>query len=298
MDQRVLIRSGADSAEIFGNVRGHRLGVGITSGGLDIRIDGQHDGKAADLVAALPVQAIHTEIGELVHGPPEVRRRILDWGVFHVEQRYLDHWRRYRRALLQRNAALRDGGGNSAIEVWDAELATAGETLDRLRRDYIARLVPGFRRIGATVVNLDVDLRYLRGWADGQSLLEVLRAQREGDQSAGFTRAGPHRADLVFEMGDLRSRWRASKGQQKLIGAAVVLAQCEIVASDMGREVALVVDEPAADLDTERLASLLTALQQSPAQIFVAAISGEGLPGGTDSRVFHVEHGEVKLCYN
>ena len=42
---------------------------------------------------------------------PEMRRRYIDWIAFHVEHGYLESWRRFRRALKQRNAALKAGSG-------------------------------------------------------------------------------------------------------------------------------------------------------------------------------------------
>ena len=55
----------------------------------------------------MPVQAIDPEVHRLVEEGPQERRRYLDWGVFHVEPRFVEQWRRYQRALKQRNAALR-----------------------------------------------------------------------------------------------------------------------------------------------------------------------------------------------
>jgi DNA replication and repair protein RecF len=233
-------------------------------------------------------------LGTLVPGPPEPRRRLLDWGVFHVEHGFLPEWRQFRRALQQRNAALRESGSPAVLDAWEAELARLAEAVDHHRRAYLDRLAPVFRRLGADLLGAEVSLRYQRGWAADQDLAAALRESRESDQSMGFTRSGPQRADVQFEMDDERSRWRASKGQQKLLASAFVLAQAEQVAAALERPVVLVVDEPAADLDGTRLKALLTAIEAAPAQVFMAAISAEGLGlEGWNSR-FHVEHGEAK----
>lgn len=257
-------------------------------------MSGHPDASATDLAAALPVQALHTELGPLIQGPPEPRRRWLDWGVFHVKQGYLARWRQFRRALQQRNAALRDPGSDPVLDAWESELGRLADEVDRERREYLAILRPVFERIGADLLGESIGLRYQRGWGADQDLAAVLREQREGDRSMGFTRAGPQRADLQFELSDERSRWRASKGQQKLLASAFVLAQSELVAQALQRPVALVVDEPAADLDATHLASLMSAIHQAPAQVFLAAISTDGLPLASGTRVFHVEHGLPK----
>src|SRR5690554_7378508 len=42
----------------------------------------------------LPVQVIDPNTFKLLNGSPEERRQFLDWGVFHVEQKFLNHWKR------------------------------------------------------------------------------------------------------------------------------------------------------------------------------------------------------------
>jgi DNA replication and repair protein RecF len=296
-DCRVMIKSGAREGHVTGLATGdagrQRLGVRIGSDGLEIRIGGQPAGSAADLAITLPVQAIHSDIGNLVQGPPENRRRLLDWGVFHVKHDYLGNWRRFRRTLSQRNAALRSGATDEALTVWDRELAAAASIVDRQRREYLEEIRNEFERVAGDLLGNEVGLQYQSGWAAGEDLEDVLEIGREGDRSMGYTRSGPHRADLSIQVADLASRWRTSRGQQKLLGAAVVLAQCRTVATALGRPVALLVDEPAADLDATKLRALIQAVLAVPAQVFMAALSLEGLPV-TGGMMFHVEHGTAK----
>ncbi len=297
-DNRVLVRSEASEARITGRVNQVAgplpVGIGISSNGLEVHVGGRVTAGTAEIVAALPVQAIHAEIDELVQGPPEARRRVLDWGVFHVEQHYLDHWRRFRRALLQRNASLRGSGTDELLASWEGEIAAAADILDRQRAAYVEILAPRFRAHGQALLGREVELAYQRGWPADSDLRSLLNASREGDRQAGFTRAGPQRADLVIRVDDKRSRWRASKGQQKLLGAALVLAQCELVAEALGTGIALVVDEPAADLDRSHLTALMDLVARVPGQVFLAALdsSSLSLPAGT--AMFHVEHGQAK----
>lgn len=293
-DGRVLIKSGADTATLSGSVGSTVVGVGLAAGGLEIRIGGQYGSTAAELADLLPVQAIHAEIGGLVQGPPEARRRLLDWGVFHVEHRFLADWRKYRRALVQRNTALRGGAADDLLAAWEAELAGAAIALDQARRSYLEKLKPAFESIGARLLDERASLRYSRGWPADADLGTLLREGRDKDRNGGYTRSGPHRADLQFEIAEEKSRWRASKGQQKLLASAVVLAQLDLVAQHRDRDIALLVDEPAADLDPARLSALMAEIERSRAQLFIAAITAEGLPLGQAPRRFHVEHGQAK----
>ena len=80
------------------------------------------------------MQVIDPDVHKLVAGGPDDRRRYVDWIAFHVEHGYLDRWRRFRRALKQRNAALRGGSGRQALSGWDQELAELGSDIDEVRK--------------------------------------------------------------------------------------------------------------------------------------------------------------------
>ena len=98
-----LIRHGEQAFVLFGEVEtGSRvasLGVRNSREGLEVRVDGETRGGAAELAAALPLLVIDPDVHNLVSGGPDERRRFLDWIAFHVEHGYLELWRRYRRAL-------------------------------------------------------------------------------------------------------------------------------------------------------------------------------------------------------
>lgn len=106
-----LIRKGAEELLLTGRFEAGEsirpVGVRYSREGFEARAGGNRIGSLAELASILPVQAIDPEVHRLVEDGPQERRRYLDWGVFHVEPRFVEQWRRYQRALKQRNAALR-----------------------------------------------------------------------------------------------------------------------------------------------------------------------------------------------
>ena len=68
-----------------------------------------------------------------------------------MEPDFLSLWRRYSRALKQRNALLKQGGPLRMLDTWDHELAEAGEPLTSRRQHYLERLQ---RRTVALAANL------------------------------------------------------------------------------------------------------------------------------------------------
>lgn len=113
------------------------------------------------------------------------------------------------------------------------------------------------------------------------------------DAAYSQTHVGPHRAELALEVDDQPARHRLSRGQQKLLGISLVLAQSQFVARNLDQDVTLLVDEPAAELDNERLLALMNVLNNARAQLFISALDREALPLERLARVFHVEHGEL-----
>ncbi len=86
------------------------------------------------------------------------------------------------------------------------------------------------------------------------------RRPRPRDRQSGRTEPGPHRAEIVLRLDERRVQDEASRGQQKLTAAALILAQVALESADRPLRSALVVDDPAAELDAGSLERLLAAL--------------------------------------
>ncbi len=73
-----------------------------------------------------------------------------------------------------------------------------------------------------------------------------------------------------------------------------MLAQLEVQEQERPGRSALLLDDPAAELDRANLARLMQIVQRMPGQLWVTSLRAdiEGLPGG--ARVFHVEHGNIR----
>jgi DNA replication and repair protein RecF len=295
---RRLVQHGSDAFAIFGEVLSdgvtRRLGVAYRAGRLEKKIDGQAAAGMAQLAELLPVHAIDPGIHALVEGGPSERRRFLDWGVFHVEPEYLAAWKRYRRVLSQRNAALKRATSDAELRPWSTAVAEAGGAVDASRRRYLARLAPHVSTFGQRLLDRPLTLEYRRGWAADQGLEAVLASAETHDRQNGITEAGPHRADVVLRLDDRRVQDEASRGQQKLTAAALILAQVAVESAERPLRSVLVVDDPAAELDARSLERLLGVMAELPAQLIFTALTPENLAPEPGHPVFHVERGGVR----
>jgi DNA replication and repair protein RecF len=293
-----LLRAGARQFMLTGRIDtsgvSQPIGMRVNSEGIEARFAGRPVSGLAELATRLPVQAIDPEVHRLVDDGPQERRRYLDWGVFHVEPTFVDHWRRYQRALRQRNAALRAGQAQRLVRAWDPELLDAAEAVASHRERYLARLRPAVESVGLRLLGLQIDLGLSRGWAADRTLHEALEASFARDLERGLTHAGPHRADVVVRVDGHPARDRVSRGQQKLVAAAMLLGQLKCDAEQGSGVAALLVDDPAAELDATSLDRLLSEVLTLPSQLFITALdpANPALQRLPDGPRFHVEHGE------
>src|SRR5690606_38149183 len=163
------VRKGTDGFAVFAELVGadgapHRLGLAWRDGSLERRIDGETATGSAALADKLAVHVLEPGMHELIQGAPGERRRVLDWGVFHVEPVYLESWRQCRRALGQRNAARKSGASPGQLAPWNDALLSAGSRVHGLRDAYVRDLAARVRRIGAELLEAELALEYRPGW--------------------------------------------------------------------------------------------------------------------------------------
>ena len=292
-----LVQRGQDGFAVYGEVHTgagqRRLGVSFTAGHLTKRVDGQDATGMAALAEILPIHSLDPSSHQLVEGAPSERRRFLDWGVFHVEHSYLDSWKRYRRILSQRNAALKTGAAGAALRSWTTALLESGAAVDASRRSYVGLLAPLVAEFGKQLLDQPLSIEYRPGWAQGQTFETAVAAAERRDVANRTTEVGPHRADLGILLAGRRLQDEASRGQQKLAAAAMILAQLAAGSLQESPRV-LLVDDPAAELDLLSLNRLLGLLERLPAQLVLTALSAEQLPPTPGYPVFHVERGAVR----
>jgi DNA replication and repair protein RecF len=295
--RQAVVAHGERDFVVFGRVSdgGREASVGVRNGGdsLEIRIDGESAKGVADLAALLPLQVIDPEVHSLVAGGPEQRRRFLDWIVFHVEHEYLATWRRFRRALKQRNVLLKQGGPAKMLDTWDDEFVVLAGEVDRYRRRVLEDALPILEEKAGTLLDDPVGLTYHAGWKAGTELAEAVAAGRERDVQTGSSQVGPHRAELRIVTNDRQARRLVSRGQQKLLASALILGASEVVQTAMGRPLLLLMDDPAAELDRVSLGRIMAGAIELGTQIIMTSLEPDLVDFPSKPRMFHVEHGHI-----
>ena len=295
-----LIRHGAERFVVFGEVgtvnRRVPMGVQGSRAGIRAQIDGDKPSSLAELALQLPVQIIDPEVHHLIEEGPSRRRRFLDWGVFHVEQSFVGHWQRYQQVLMQRNAALKARQPRGIVSVWDSDLVRSGELLTAARSRYVAALSPHAELIGRNLLDMELSLGYRSGWPKDQTMAEALHQGWNHDQEAGATQIGPHRAELGIRLDGIPVKDRISRGQQKLLAAALLIAQIKLFPEGSPVQPSLLLDDPAAELDDERLGGLIREVSSQAVQLIVTTLHGEFPAFGVPGKRFKMSNGQVSAA--
>ena len=292
-----LTRHDASEFVLFGEVQQAQgwvaVGARNSREGLEVRVAGESAAGAAALATALPLQIIDPEVHNLIAGGPEQRRRFLDWVAFHVEHDHLLIWRRFRRALKQRNAALKAKATAAAIRSWSAEFLDLAGQLDASRRRALEATLDSLQEHGLVLLETELSFEYQQGWARERDLAEALESGIDRDLQLGATQAGPHRADVKVSYDERQARKLVSRGQQKLLASAMILAATETAQAALERPLLLLLDDPAAELDNDSITRLMSAVASLGCQVVATSLDPEALVFPENPVRFHVEQGAV-----
>jgi DNA replication and repair protein RecF len=275
-----IVRFGAPGFHISARADGgvnHEISAGFERQGKRkrVKLGGSEPQRLSDALGALPCVLFSPADVELVAGAPTARRRYLDILLALSSRPYLSALQRYRHALAQRNAALRDAmksGGARAeqrIAVWEAPLAEHGAVLWLERVLWAEEAAPRFAAVCEAIgEQTEVSMRYASSLEPASRSLEDVKSalargleeRRQLDVRRCLTHTGPHRDDLALLLGGRELRAFGSAGQQRTGAIALRLLEGETLRQRLGVAPMLLLDDPFAELDVHRSSRILELL--------------------------------------
>ena len=299
-----LIRQSTSKFSIFAQImsdHAYSLSLGIEkglNGSLKMRLAERDLTNMVELANHLPIRTIHSQSYQLLEGSPLFRRKYLDWGLFYHYEGFLSAWRHYERALKQRNSILREKCSKNELEAWTHEIIKYGLILDKFRQEYVQRLSPFITSISQHLLMLDgLEIIYLSGWNESMDYASVLSNSYQDDYRLGYTQFGPHRAELLLTFNAVPAKLFLSRGQQKLLICAMILAQGFLLKQDTNKGLIYLIDDLPSELDRQNRSKLLALLVAQQAQTFITTIERKDICECLDHihqstvKVFHVEQG-------
>ena len=274
-----------------------RLGIERSLKEQKIRVNQESITRLSALSTLIPVIALHPDSHQLITSGPEHRRQFLDWGVFHVEHKFIESWKKYRKALSQRNAALRTKQNNKMCSLWNNELIEHSQVIDTLRQSYLHSIQTEVQRLSTTLFSgHDIKLSYKRGWPIDTDYSTHLQDSLSRDREKGYTQSGPHRADLRITVDEQSAQSSISRGQQKKLVCLLKIAQLLLYSKQAERRCVLLFDDLPAELDQTNQNKIMSILSELDIQLFITAIDSTQIntKPWSHHKVFHVEQGVVE----
>lgn len=294
------------SLEFFSEGRMQEASLYIENGRRSSVINGVAKKTGSALVGKMRAVIFSPEHLLLVKEGPARRRGFLDGALCQLKPGYAGLLGIFQRALLQRNALLKDlvrfPELGDTLEVWDLRLAKLGGEVMAERQAYVQRLAPRVKEIysGISKGREELAVAYgpsvkIEGGFDRQqgeaAFLQELSRTRSSDIRAGFTTAGPHRDDLDIALNGVSARAFGSQGQQRSAVLALKLAEAEALSQLTGEAPVVLLDDVMSELDQSRQDYLLNHLHGR--QVFITCCSPETVSLMETGRRFRVEAGKV-----
>ncbi len=276
----ILIQDGAEVYRLEGRVETARralpVAVAYQKGWRKkITIDGVPS-KATELYDQFCAVASGPEDSDILSGSPAVRRLFIDIYLSQLSRRYISDLTDYQKAIAQKNAALKKEMDPSPF---DPLVVSHGSKIIAARHKFLGSLRPltenHYREISR---GEELQMEYKPKIAVESDTCEeseikeafelALEENKFKEQVLKTSVVGPHRDDVLFEVGGLAARSHGSQGQWRTAAVSLKLAVYELLKEKRSTAPILLLDEIFAELDTGRTERLMELFSQSD-QIFL-----------------------------
>lgn len=306
-----LVRMGTDRAVLragFVKDAGEtRIEVEVPAQGRRrVLLNGKRPSRLAAVASQAPVVAFLPDDLDLVKDSAGIRRRYLDDLGAHLAPGYGAAVADYEQTLRQRNALLRTHGPMVdlvTLEAWDSKLSDAAVALWNERAALVdkvqPRLADAHRQVAGDAAPLTVRLLPAIGQNDvalhsatdlGERLRVGLQQRRRRELEQRTTTLGPHRDDVVVDLGERSTRTQASQGEQRSVAVALRVAAYHLMEQRHGYPPVLLLDDVFSELDLVRTEAVVDMLPRG--QVFVTTTREDEIP--VSGRRWDVGEGSVQ----
>ena len=237
---------------------------------------------------------------DLVRGDPSERRSFLDHLLIQRNPRLGGVISDYEKALKQRNTLLKARAPESTLAPWNEHLANFGGEIIAARLKLIRELIPHLMNSYENIsVKKQPSLEYKSNLdnltedkEDNKS--EILRKIEEvgfQERERGVSLVGPHRDDLLLNLGEHPVKGFASHGESWSIALSLRLASYQLLKTD-GDNPILILDDVFSELDEKRRERLV-ALTNTAEQTLITVAVANDLPSELTGSRYQVANGLV-----
>lgn len=288
------------------NVRNKKSEIIIGNKKKNVYLNGVSLRSSSELIGSFYAVIFSPSHLSLIKDGPSGRRRFLDTALCQLKPSYAEHLAGYRRALLQRNALLKDLHLSpqlyDILDSLDDQLSRYSAAVISERLKYIEILSQYSKQIYAgisenkeyfnvtysrndiTDINISVnDLYNLE--------LERIKNARKEDVLYKTTTIGPHRDDIDILINNVSARSFGSQGQQRSCALALKLGESEIIKKITGETPVALLDDVMSELDEKRQDYVLNHINDR--QVFLTCCDPSQVLRLCGGKSFLINGGEI-----
>ena len=253
-----------------------------------------------EILGACQVIYFSPEDLDLVRGEPTYRRDFLDKLLITKTPRISGVLSDYERVLKQRNALLKTRAPQAALTPWSEQLIALASAITTERILLVNTLNPlitnNYRSLNESKTASVLYKSNIDGLTTDQITNQLLLERKleelqYQEVERGTTLIGPHRDDLILQLGDFPAKGYASHGESWSFAISLKIAALELMKRE-GLDPILILDDVFAELDNNRRARLVQATTLAEQTIVTAAVEAD-LPEDLNDYRFYVENGKV-----
>jgi DNA replication and repair protein RecF len=268
--------------------------------------------KASSLIGQFPVVILSPEQGMVTFGSPADRRRFVDFVLSQSNRIYLENLIDYRRILKQRNRILSETqslrqSSQDPIEPWNDSLIKAGSSIIRKRIEFVHEFQSIMTSMYAQICGIQEQPNILyapsfefsetQEGAIEDQYKQVLENQFADERRIGYTLAGPHRDEFIFQINECNIKNYASQGQHKTFLVSLKLAEFYYLKNRCNETPFMLLDDVLSELDRQRSQRLIEAASNA-GQVFITSTDEYALEGlsfsSSHPRKFFVRQGKIE----
>jgi len=240
-------------------------------GKVDMSLQGRKVSKRKDIFDHIALVVDAPQGVRLIDGSPGERRKWLDRLVIATSPSSYAAYQAYLRAMMQRSRLVRSSGRISELESWEKQMVEHGSFINQRRNEIMDALNQQL-----AIENKWLDLPFHldisgQSFVDKAAWMAWLGERREEHRRLGRITQGPHCDRLKISYDGREVRVCGSRGQQKLSGIALRLAECVVLQEHKRLMPILLLDDCLESLDTTRALRLMTRLVSHPGQVLMTA---------------------------
>ena len=294
--------------EVFSRSRDFTLEAKLFRGrGRQLWSNGVKLKTAGELAGILNTVLFCPEDLSLIKAGAAERRKFLDGAICQLRPRYAQALAEYNRLYDHKTRILRDWPEHpsllDALDDFNLRMAQTGAIVIHYRAHFIKRLrehAPAIHTdFSGGREGLELDYETVSTITDPQAqprqllplLLEHQEKHRKAEMDSRQCLSGPHKDDLLVNIGGQSAKIYASQGQTRTAALSLKLAQREIFQEETGEWPVLLLDDVLSELDAKRQAFVLNRIRGG--QVFITCCEEEKLEGLEGGRAFHICGGKL-----